>query len=180
MAGAAHLLVFGDSLSAGYGIRQDAAWPALLQQRLAESASIIASSMPASREKPPPAQPHCRGARQAAAGDRRHRLGANDGLRGLPVPTMKENLAAMIRAARAAKSRVVLVGMRLPPNYGPYADEFHKAHADLARSEKVAPFPSCWRALPISRDCSSPTPSIRRQKRSRNCSTTCGWRWRHC
>ena len=130
MAGAAStLLVFGDSLSAGYGIRQDAAWPALLQQRLAErrvdysvvNASISGETTAGGRSRIAEALARQRPAIVVIA------LGANDGLRGLPVPTMKENLAAMIRAARAAKSRVVLVGMRLPPNYGPYADEFHKA-----------------------------------------------------
>jgi acyl-CoA thioesterase-1 len=54
---------------------------------------------------------------------------------------MKENLAAMVRAARGTKARVLLVGMRLPPNYGPYADEFHKAFADVARKENIATVP---------------------------------------
>ena len=50
---------------------------------------------------------------------------------------MRENLHTMIRAATSAKARVVLVGMRLPPNYGPYADEFQQTFAQLARQEKV-------------------------------------------
>ena len=139
-AAAGTILVFGDSLSAGYGIRQDAAWPSLLQQRLAEKRvdySVVNASISG--------ETSAGGRSRIAEALARHRpaivviaLGANDGLRGLPVPAMKENLAAMIRAVRAARARVVLVGMRLPPNYGPYAGEFHRAYADLARSEKVA------------------------------------------
>ncbi len=142
-AAAGTILVFGDSLSAGYGIRQDAAWPSLLQQRLAEKRvdySVVNASISG--------ETSAGGRSRIAEALARHRpaivviaLGANDGLRGLPVPAMKENLAAMIRAVRAAKARVVLVGMRLPPNYGPYAGEFHRAYADLARSEKVALVP---------------------------------------
>ena len=142
-AAAGTLLVFGDSLSAGYGIRQEAAWPSLLQKRLAEKRvdySVVNASISG--------ETSAGGRSRIAEALARHRpaivviaLGANDGLRGLPVPAMKENLAAMIRAVRAAKARVVLVGMRLPPNYGPYAGEFHRAYADLARSEKVALVP---------------------------------------
>ncbi len=142
-AAAGTLLVFGDSLSAGYGIRQEAAWPSLLQKRLAEkrvdysvvNASISGETTVGGRSRIAEAIGRQRPSIVIIA------LGANDGLRGLPVPAMKENLTAMIRAARTAKARVVLVGMRLPPNYGPYADEFHKAYAELARSEKVALVP---------------------------------------
>ena len=142
-AAAGTLLVFGDSLSAGYGIRQEAAWPSLLQKRLAEkrvdysvvNASISGETTSGGRSRIAEAIGRQRPSIVIIA------LGANDGLRGLPVPAMKENLTAMIRAARTAKARVVLVGMRLPPNYGPYADEFHKAYAELARSEKVALVP---------------------------------------
>ncbi len=142
-AAAGTLLVFGDSLSAGYGIRQEAAWPSLLQKRLAEkrvdysvvNASISGETTAGGRSRIAEAIGRQRPSIVIIA------LGANDGLRGLPVPAMKENLTAMIRAARTAKARVVLVGMRLPPNYGPYADEFHNAYAELARSEKVALVP---------------------------------------
>ena len=142
-AAAGTLLVFGDSLSAGYGIRQEAAWPSLLQKRLAEkrvdysvvNASISGETTAGGRSRIAEAIGRQRPSIVIIA------LGANDGLRGLPIPAMKENLSAMIRAARTAKARVVLVGMRLPPNYGPYADEFHKAYAELARSEKVALVP---------------------------------------
>jgi acyl-CoA thioesterase-1 len=69
-------------------------------------------------------------------------LGANDGLRGLPVDEMKKTLAAMIGMARKAGAKVLLVGMRVPPNYGPeYTQDFSAAFPDLARSRKTALLP---------------------------------------
>jgi len=135
----ATLLVFGDSLSAGYGIRQDAAWPALLQHRLKENrldysvvnASISGETTSGGRSRLPELLTKHRPRIVLIA------LGANDGLRGLPLVTMRENLDAMIRATRAAKARVVLVGMRLPPNYGPYADQFQHTFVQLAKQEKT-------------------------------------------
>ena len=65
-------------------------------------------------------------------------LGANDGLRGLPLNVMRDNLAAMIREAQAAGAQVLLVGIRVPPNYGrEYADRFAATYAALAREFKV-------------------------------------------
>ena len=69
-------------------------------------------------------------------------LGANDGLRGLPIPQMRDNLAAMIREAQAAGARVLVVGMKVPPNYGPdYAQEFAAAFAEVAKRHKAALLP---------------------------------------
>jgi acyl-CoA thioesterase-1 len=69
-------------------------------------------------------------------------LGANDGLRGLPVSAMKDNLQTMLKQAKQQGARVLLVGMRLPPNYGPqYTQDFEAAFRDLARSEKAALLP---------------------------------------
>jgi lysophospholipase L1-like esterase len=65
-------------------------------------------------------------------------LGANDGLRGLPLAQMRDNLNAMIDAARAIGAKVLLAGMRLPPNYGPYADGFHDSFVDIAKAKKGA------------------------------------------
>jgi acyl-CoA thioesterase-1 len=138
------VLVFGDSLSAGYGIRQDAAWPALLGQRLASqrpdysvaNLSISGETTAGGRSRLPAALEKHHPAVVVLA------LGANDGLRGLPLPAMRDNLAAMIDAARTQGARVVLVGMRLPPNYGAYAREFEEAFAKVAQQKKVplAPF----------------------------------------
>ena len=69
-------------------------------------------------------------------------LGANDGLRGLPVAQIQDNLTAMIKLAKAAKARVLLVGMRMPPNYGPvYTHDFEQAFVVVAKQQKVALLP---------------------------------------
>ena len=134
------ILVFGDSLSAGYGIRQDAAWPALLAQRLQDkkldynvvNASISGETTSGGR------------ARIEAALDRHSpkiliiALGANDGLRGLPMSTMRDNLIAIASSAQKKKSQVLIVGQRLPPNYGSYAIEFHNVFAEVAKVRKTA------------------------------------------
>jgi acyl-CoA thioesterase-1 len=138
------ILVFGDSLAAAYGIAQARGWVALLEARLKReradysvvNASISGETTAGGRSR----------LKSALA---RHKpsvvvleLGANDGLRGLPIAAMKENLAAMIRAAQAAGARVVLVGMRLPPNYGPdYTAEFEAAFAELAKKHRTALVP---------------------------------------
>lgn len=77
-------------------------------------------------------------------------LGANDGLRGLPIPTMRDNLAAMTASAQGKKGRVLIVGQRLPPNYGPYAVQFHNVFGEVAKSRKRRSSTSCSTASPIS------------------------------
>lgn len=134
------ILVFGDSLSAGYGIRQDAAWPTLLAQRLQErkldysvvNASISGETTSGGRARI-----------DALLGKHAPSvvivaLGSNDGLRGLPVATLRDNLAAIAGAAQARKARVLIVGQRLPPNYGPYAVQFGNAFGEVARARKTA------------------------------------------
>lgn len=139
-AQAATVLVFGDSLSAGYGLRPEAAWPALLQTRLqARGANYTVANASISGET-------TAGGRSRLSEAIKSRkpaviiieLGANDGLRGLPIAAMKANLSAMIREAQKAGAKVLLVGMALPPNYGPYAQEFAQAFTQLAREHKVA------------------------------------------
>jgi acyl-CoA thioesterase-1 len=134
------ILVFGDSLSAGYGIRQDAAWPALLAQRLQEkkldynvvNASISGETTSGGR------------ARIDAALSRHApqiviiALGSNDGLRGLPMATMRDNLIAISNIAQKNKAQVLIVGQRLPPNYGSYAVQFHNAFGEVAKLQKTA------------------------------------------
>ena len=69
-------------------------------------------------------------------------LGGNDALRGLPLAMTRDNLVAMVRAAKAAGARVLVVGMQVPPNYGrKYADDFAGLFADVARTEKTALVP---------------------------------------
>lgn len=148
-----NILVFGDSLSAGYGIAIRDSWPALLDARLKQegrpyaivNASISGETTAGGR------------ARLAAALDQARPdivilgLGANDGLRGLPIAEMRANLEAMIRLSKRQQACVLLVGMRLPPNYGgDYADAFAGAFESLARQERVALLP--FLLEPIARD----------------------------
>lgn len=138
------ILVFGDSLSAAYGIAQARGWVALLEARLKrERADYSVANASISGETTAGGRSRLKNALA------RHKpsvvvleLGANDGLRGLPIAAMKENLSAMIRDAQAAGARVVLVGMRLPPNYGPdYTEAFEAAFAGLAKRHKTALVP---------------------------------------
>ncbi|MCL2524030.1 MAG: arylesterase [Betaproteobacteria bacterium] len=137
------ILVVGDSLSAGYGLRPEQAWPSLLAGRLAErrldySVANISIS----------GETTAGGRSRLASALRQHKpalvviaLGANDGLRGLALDQMRGNLDAMIAAAQQAGARVLLAGMRLPPNYGPYAEQFQAVFADLARARKTVLLP---------------------------------------
>ncbi len=134
------ILVFGDSLSAGYGIRLEAAWPSLLAQRLQEmksNYSVINASLSGETTQGGRSRLDALLAQHAPA-IVIIALGANDGLRGLPVAAMRENLLAMTESAQRKKARVLLVGQRLPPNYGPYADQFHAVFEDVARARKTA------------------------------------------
>ncbi len=137
--------MFGDSLSAAYGIAAQRGWVALLSERLA-------------RERPDYSVANASISGETTAGGlarlpralARHEpavlileLGANDGLRGLPIDAMRRNLDAMIGLAQRSGAKVLLVGMRIPPNYGPeYTKSFVDAFATLAkrRNTAYAPF----------------------------------------
>ena len=138
------ILVFGDSLSAGFGIAISQSWPALLGQRLqangsrltVTNASISGETTAGGRTRFAAAMTQFNPAVVILA------LGANDGLRGLPVAAMQDNLAFMVAMARQRGARVLLIGMRLPPNYGPaYTQEFDAAFRDVAKRHKVALLP---------------------------------------
>lgn len=129
------VLVFGDSLSAGYGLKPGEEWPALLQQRLTRlgkkiwihNASISGETTGGGLARFPAAL--------AAAKPKWVilELGANDGLRGYPVKTMHDNLVEMIKLSRQAGARVMLIGMYIPPNYGkPYTEAFAQQFRDIA------------------------------------------------
>jgi acyl-CoA thioesterase-1 len=134
------VLVFGDSLSAGYGLPQGRGWVDLLRQRLAAAgqpvevvnASISGETTLGGRNRLP-----------AALAQHRPRavilqLGANDALRGQSLDRMRDNLQAMVKASRAANAEVLLVGMQIPPNYGQqYTRKFQATFAEVARSQKV-------------------------------------------
>jgi acyl-CoA thioesterase-1 len=130
------VLVVGDSLSAGYGVAVDSTWVALLQKRLAAqgygyrvvNASISGDTTGGARARLPRALELHKPAVVILE------LGGNDGLRGLPLRQVRENFEFLIERSQAAGAKVVLVGMRMPPNYGAaYADGFHALYGELAK-----------------------------------------------
>jgi acyl-CoA thioesterase-1 len=138
------LLVFGDSLSAAYGLQTSQGWVALLQDRLRRegygytvvNASISGETTEGGRARLP------RALAQHSPDLVILELGANDGLRGLPVQAARSNLQAMIDAARESGATVLLAGILVPPNYGPrYADAFAQMYTQLASELKVALVP---------------------------------------
>jgi acyl-CoA thioesterase I len=144
-AGAAPtLLVLGDSLSAEYGLKRGAGWVALLEARLAQqkiaarvvNASISGDTTSGGRTRLPALLA------QHRPGIVVIELGANDALRGLPIAMTRENLVAMVQAAKAAGAGVVIAGMQLPPNYGrQYGDQFAAIFASTAKAEGTALVP---------------------------------------
>jgi len=138
------ILVLGDSISSAYGIAQARGWVALLGERLKrERLDYIVANASLSGDTT------AGGAARLDAALERHRpavvileLGGNDGLRGLPVAQMKKNLASMIERSRRSGASVVLVGMRVPPNYGPqYAEAFAASYGELAKRYDTALVP---------------------------------------
>ena len=136
------VLVFGDSLSAAWGMPEAAGWVALLQERLTErdpdweviNASISGETTAGGRERLP------------AVLEREEPdvvilgLGGNDGLRGLSLAAMRDNLEAMIDAIEAHGAQPLLLGIRIPPSYGRrYTERFEAVFEDLA-SERELPF----------------------------------------
>ena len=138
------ILVFGDSLSAGYGLPAEQGWVSLLQRRLAErgfphqivNASISGdttsgglSRLPATLERHRPALVILE-------------LGANDGLRGQPPMAMANNLARMIELSQQSGARVLLAEMRIPPNYGPlYTQKFQATFGELVKRYDIPLIP---------------------------------------
>lgn len=139
------ILVVGDSLSAAWTIPVEQGWVSLLQQRL-DSAGYPYRIVNASISGDTTANGRAR-LDQALASHKPSlvllELGGNDGLRGLSLAEMKSNLAAMISSARAAGAQVLLIGMQLPPNYGPrYTERFQAIYRELAREHETALLPS--------------------------------------
>jgi acyl-CoA thioesterase-1 len=139
------ILVFGDSLSAGYGLtRVEDGWVAMLGAKLKAqgygddvvNASVSGETTAGGLARLPRALSIHHPAIVILE------LGGNDGLRALPVAEMRANLSKMIDLGVAAGSKVLLLGMRIPPNYGPqYTEAFAGAYADLAREKHVAVVP---------------------------------------
>ncbi len=140
----ATILILGDSLSAEYGLPRGSGWVQLATDRLQKeaakynvvNASISGETTSGGRTRLPALLEQHQPAIVVI------QLGANDGLRGLSLSAMRANLAAMVGAARDAGARVLLIGMRIPPNYGrQYADRFASTFAQVARDENVALVP---------------------------------------
>jgi len=134
------ILVLGDSLSAGFGVKVDATWVALLEQRLTRqgygyrvvNASISGETTGGARSRLPRALELHKPAVVVIE------LGGNDGLRGLPLKQVRGNFEYLIETSQAAQAKVVLVGMRMPPNYGAeYANSFHALYGELAKKYDV-------------------------------------------
>jgi len=144
-AAAQTLLIIGDSLSAAYGIPVESGWVAILQRQLAEeypgwkivNASISGDTTANARARLP-------GTLQRQRPDVvLLELGGNDGLRGLSLQAMRDNLAAIIELVRANGAAVLLAGVELPPNYGPaYTEKFRAVYHSLAADYPVALLPS--------------------------------------
>jgi acyl-CoA thioesterase-1 len=138
------VLVLGDSLSAAYGIPQDRGWVALLQQRLTEAgyphrvvnASVSGETSIAGLNRLP------RLLAEHSPVVVVVELGANDGLRGIAPKVLGENLTAMVAAARATGARVLLLGVKLPPNYGgAFNARFERVYASVADETDTALVP---------------------------------------
>ncbi|MCX4028285.1 arylesterase [Endozoicomonas sp. SM1973] len=138
------LLIFGDSLSAGYGLKEHEGWVHLLKQRIARdyptyqvvNASISGETTTGGL------------ARLTSTLDKFKptivllELGANDGLRGLPIPQMQRNLQNMIQQIKKSGSEVILMEMRIPPNYGKrYTELFQNSYSQLAKQEEIKLMP---------------------------------------
>lgn len=138
------VLVVGDSISAALGVDTRQGWVVLLQKRLQEGGfehRVVNASISGDTSSG--------GAARLPALLAQHQpelviieLGGNDGLRGQPLVQLQQNLARMIDASRAAEAEVLLLGMRLPPNYGQrYTQAFAQVYADLAAGKQVALVP---------------------------------------
>jgi acyl-CoA thioesterase-1 len=135
------ILILGDSISAGLRLASlESGWVALLQHKLQSegygyqvvNASVSGETTAGGLARLPRALALHHPAIVVLE------LGANDGLRALPIPAMRENLQQMITLARAAGAEVLLLGMRIPPNYGAaYSEQFHSAFGQIAEQLKI-------------------------------------------
>jgi len=164
-AAAAHaatpvILVFGDSISAGYGLaRAEQGWVGLLQAKLKSegygyevvNASVSGETTAGGLARLPRALSLHHPAIVVLE------LGGNDGLRALPVAQMRANLAQMAQLSRAAGAKVLLLGMRIPPNYGPeYTEQFSRAYTELAHEQKLTFVPFLLKDIALSGDLMQP------------------------
>jgi acyl-CoA thioesterase-1 len=138
------VLIIGDSLSAGYGMKTAEAWPSLLEARLEASGyphRVVNASISGETTRG--------GLTRLPAALEQHvpdvvvvELGGNDGLRGIPLVEIRRNLDEMIDRSRAAGARILLAGVYIPPNYGPaYTQGFKDIYSELSSPADVALLP---------------------------------------
>ena len=132
------ILIFGDSLSAAFGLQPEQGWPALAAVELAKrnitviNASVSGETTAGGLSRLPEILKRYKPNIVVLA------LGANDGLRGLDPGAMQRNLVAMTKLAQAGKARVLIVGIRMPPNFGPeYTQAFEQSFVDVAKRERT-------------------------------------------
>jgi len=148
------LLVMGDSLSAAYNLPAEQGWVALTAKRMKSTHpqwTVVNASVSGETTSG--------GLSRLPAALKQHRpklviieLGANDALRGLPLELSRRNLQSMIRMAKAADAKVLLIGMQMPPNYGKaYTDGFAGNYKALAKQEKTALLPFLLQPIALDR-----------------------------
>jgi acyl-CoA thioesterase-1 len=149
------IIVLGDSISAGYGIEVDEGWVALLQKKLLETnsnysisnASISGDTTAGGLARIDPILTVNKPAIVLL------QLGANDGLRGLSPVEMKNNLAEIVHRAQKAGAKVVLLGMKIPPNYGKrYVDLFYNVYPQLAKELNIPFVPFLLEDVALNKD----------------------------
>lgn len=137
---AQNILLIGDSISAAFGLEIEQGWVSLLQKRLEEqdyphrvvNASVSGETTAGGLARLPVLLEQVQPELVIIE------LGGNDGLRGLPAANMQQNLSAMVEQSQASGADVILLGMRIPPNYGPrYNDAFEQVFVDLSQSLDV-------------------------------------------
>ncbi|HEY0505744.1 MAG TPA: arylesterase [Lysobacter sp.] len=149
------VLVMGDSLSAGYGLAASQGWVALTADRVTRTKPgwrVVNASISG--------ETTAGGAARIDGELKRNKpavvvieLGANDGLRGLPLAQSRANLDRMIRASKGAGAKVLLVGMRMPPNLGrEYTQGFSDNYAALAKQHAVAFLPFLLEPIALDRN----------------------------
>lgn len=149
------ILVLGDSLSAGYGIELDQSWPRLLQNRLDDNGHqyrVVNSSITGDTTQG--------GLTRLPRLLAKHKpelviieLGGNDGLRGIGIPVTRQNLSSMIEQSQAIEAKVILTGIRLPPNYGStYTEGFYAMYTSLQEQYGVPLVPFLMEGIALNPD----------------------------
>ena len=146
------MLVLGDSISAGYGIQREESWVSLLQARMDEqmpgatvvNASVSGDTTGGGLSRLPQAIDAHNPALIVIE------LGGNDGLRGYPIRTIRDNLIALVRTAVDSGATPVLVGMQIPPNYGPrYTKQFQQMYPEVAEAEGATLVPELMASVAL-------------------------------